>query len=214
MELLNIFMGSFCIGSYWICISKYWHCRAKSVAALSWKMRYTVDYLDFRVFENIAGSSDCLAWLSFCCWWLRTSPGLNPWRETEGDFSARFPSSPENGRHHALCPQALLWALELQKCPWAGGKRGRKAGEKDVHPKRQLLCVFSKIGHRGAVWRRLCKGHVSSCLNCPFLHIISKEWGREGNLVVRTMLQLSLFKMHSVAFLWEDYCPGLFFPCI
>lgn len=66
---------------------------------------------------------------------------------------------------------------------------------------RDNLCLFSRTGHRGVVWRRLCKGHVSACLNCPFLQIISKEWGREGNLVVRIMLQLSLFRMHTVAFL-------------
>lgn len=61
------------------------------------------------------------------------------------------------------------------------------------HPKRQLFCL--RLGIEGLFGGGSARGMY------PFLQIISQEWGREGNLVVRIMLQLSLFRMHTVAFL-------------
>lgn len=98
---------------------------------------------------------------------------------------------------HGLCTE--LWSL--RNVSEQGDSVGGRLERRMCHPKRQLYCVFSKMGHRGVVRRRLCKGQVPSCLNRHFLQIISKEWGREGNLAVRIMLQLSLFRMHTVAFL-------------
>lgn len=98
---------------------------------------------------------------------------------------------------HRLCTEHWSSRNVSEQGDSVGGKLERRM----CHPKGQLFCLFSKIGHRGAVWRRLCKGQVSSCLNCPFLQMISKQWGREDNLVVRIMLQLSLFRKHTVALL-------------
>lgn len=97
---------------------------------------------------------------------------------------------------HRLCTE--LWSSEMAL---SRGKVWEESWREGCAFSREMFCLFSKIGRRGVVWRRLCKGQVSSCLNCPFLQIISKVWGRKGSLVVRITLQLSLFRMHTVAFL-------------
>lgn len=100
------------------------------------------------------------------------------------------------------------------KTLWARGECGSKAREVDVPFHRTIVLSILQDWAYGCVWRRLCRVTNPPAFPVICLQIISEEWGREGKLVVRIMLQLSLFRMHTVAFLWEDYCPRLLFPCI
>lgn len=147
---------------------------------------------------------------------VENGTGAESARET-GSFLSKIYFPKDGGREGGDTMPVSVGSAEscrAYETLWARGECGRKASEVDVPFHGTIVLSILQDWAYGCVWRRLCRVTNPPALPVVCLQIISKEWGREGKLVVRIMLQLSLFRMHTVAFLWEDYCPRLLFPCI